>query len=227
MKTLTTGILLALGLSILIGCHSRAVVQEASLRPMPQSYRGVLPCADCSGIETTLFLDTDGTFVLTEHYQSSRPGTDTFSEYGLWARTADKLVLTRNDGDKRYFRPRDNGLEVLSTDGAPIKSSLNYRLDATETPLPVTPMSMQGLYRYMAEASLFTDCFTGKTLPVVSNLTLEKQYLSLGTRDGAPALMSLEAHFALVPSVKEGQTVKSVVPDSQKIKLDASQHCPL
>lgn len=47
----------------LMGCNNRAEVdtlspaQAAELKPMPQSWRGVLPCADCEGIETSLFLE--------------------------------------------------------------------------------------------------------------------------------------------------------------------------
>ncbi|WP_227651745.1 copper resistance protein NlpE N-terminal domain-containing protein, partial [Klebsiella pneumoniae] len=42
--------------------------QAAELKPMPQSWRGVLPCADCEGIETSLFLEKDGTWVMNERY---------------------------------------------------------------------------------------------------------------------------------------------------------------
>lgn len=44
----------------LMGCNNRAEVdtlspaQAAELKPMPQSWRGVLPCADCEGIETSV-----------------------------------------------------------------------------------------------------------------------------------------------------------------------------
>ncbi len=46
----------------LIGCNNRSETQvlqpthAEELKPMQQSWRGVLPCADCEGIETSLFL---------------------------------------------------------------------------------------------------------------------------------------------------------------------------
>ncbi len=51
-----------ISLFTLMGCNNRAEVdtlsaQAAELKPMPQSWRGVLPCADCEGIETALFLE--------------------------------------------------------------------------------------------------------------------------------------------------------------------------
>ena len=49
----------ALGmLCALPGCNNRSdeplqkVGQQEKLQPMPQSWRGVVPCADCEGIET-------------------------------------------------------------------------------------------------------------------------------------------------------------------------------
>ena len=59
-----------ISLFTLMGCNNRAEVdtlspaQAAELKPMPQSWRGVLPCADCEGIETSLFLEKDGTWVM-------------------------------------------------------------------------------------------------------------------------------------------------------------------
>ena len=61
-----------------MGCNNRAEVdtlspaQAAELKPMPQSWRGVLPCADCEGIETSLFLEKDGTWVMNERYLGAR-----------------------------------------------------------------------------------------------------------------------------------------------------------
>ncbi len=56
-----------------MGCNNRAEVdtlspaQAAELKPMPQSWRGVLPCADCEGIETSV-PRKDGTWVMNERY---------------------------------------------------------------------------------------------------------------------------------------------------------------
>ena len=54
----------------LFGCNNRSETQvlqssqNEALKPMQQSWRGVLPCADCEGIETSLFLQKDGTSVI-------------------------------------------------------------------------------------------------------------------------------------------------------------------
>ncbi|MEI7307907.1 envelope stress response activation lipoprotein NlpE [Pectobacterium carotovorum] len=226
MKKLAIGVLLIAGVSGLIGCHTRSQVQEEPLKPMAQSYRGVLPCADCGGIDTSLFLEKDGTFVLREQYQTTREGNNTFASYGQWRRTADKLVLTDSTGEKRYFRPVDNSLEMLDQQGLPINSSLPRQLTATEQALPDTPMSMKGMYRYLADAATFSDCATGKTFVVASNAVLERLYLRTTVSAGEPVLVSFSAHFAVIPSMEEGQMVKAVVPNSSdKARMNARANC--
>lgn len=226
MKKLAIGVLLIAGISGLIGCHTRSQVQEEPLKPMAQSYRGVLPCADCGGIDTSLFLEKDGTFVLREQYQTTREGNNTFASYGQWRRTADKLVLTDSSGEKRYFRPVDKGLEMLDQQGLPINSSLPRQLTATEQALPNTPMSMKGMYRYLADAATFSDCATGKTFVVASNAVLERMYLRTTVSAGEPVLVSFTAHFAVIPSMEEGQMVKAVVPNSSdNARMRARANC--
>ncbi len=74
VKKIVFSVIAACSLFALFGCKpSRRVdtVQPAAmeeLKPMQQSWRGVLPCADCEGIDTSLFLEKDGTWVMNEHY---------------------------------------------------------------------------------------------------------------------------------------------------------------
>ncbi len=62
----------------LFGCNNRSETQvlqptqTEELKPMQQSWRGVLPCADCEGIETSLFLQKDGTWVMNQRYQGGK-----------------------------------------------------------------------------------------------------------------------------------------------------------
>lgn len=54
LKKMALGLLLVFVTAALIGCHTPKPVREEALQPMVQSYRGVLPCADCAGIDTSL-----------------------------------------------------------------------------------------------------------------------------------------------------------------------------
>ncbi|CGP61962.1 copper homeostasis protein CutF [Salmonella enterica subsp. enterica serovar Typhi] len=152
VRTAILSVAAACTLFALIGCNNRAEVdalqpaQAAELKPMQQSWRGVLPCADCEGIETSLFLEKDGTWVMNERYQGVREEPSSFASYGTWARTADKLVLTDSNGEKSYYRAKGNALEMLDREGNPVASQLNYTLVPVTASLPVTPMPLRGMY---------------------------------------------------------------------------------
>ncbi|MGK9174809.1 envelope stress response activation lipoprotein NlpE [Yokenella regensburgei] len=202
----------------LMGCNNRGEVQTVSppesheLKPMQQSWRGILPCADCEGVETSLFLEKDGTWVMNQGYQGAK-GAEEFASYGVWARTADKLVLTDTAGEKRYFRPRGDALEMLDREGNPIHSQLNYTLQPVKSALPATPMAMRGMYLYFADAATFTDCATGKRLPVKNS---DQLALKFNQAKGTPAqalLLEVDGHYAHTPNPDTGGPVITVVTD--------------
>lgn len=76
VKKIVFSVIAACSLFALFGCNHRAetdTVQPAAmeeLKPMQQSWRGVLPCADCEGIDTSLFPKKTGPRVMNEHYQA-------------------------------------------------------------------------------------------------------------------------------------------------------------
>lgn len=218
MKTAIFSVVAAGALAILMGCHNRAEVQalepahEEALKPMQQSWRGVLPCADCEGIETSLFLEKDGTWVMNQHYQGAK-APSSFASYGSWARTADKLVLTDTQGEKHYFRAKGEGLEMLNREGNPIESQFNYTLAPVNAALPSTPMAMRGMYFYMADAASFTDCATGKKVSVANNAQLERDYAAARGNDTKPVLLTVNGHFTLEANPDTGQSVKTLIVD--------------
>lgn len=229
MKTAIFSVVAAGALVILMGCHNRAEVQalepahEEALKPMQQSWRGVLPCADCEGIETSLFLEKDGTWVMNQHYQGAK-APSSFASYGSWARTADKLVLTDTQGEKHYFRAKGEGLEMLDREGNPIESQFNYTLAPVNAALPSTPMAMRGMYFYMADAASFTDCATGKKVSVANNAQLERDYAAARGNDTKPVLLTVNGHFTLEANPDSGEKVKMLVPD-RDARFEADKNC--
>ena len=198
--------------------------QAAELKPMPQSWRGVLPCADCEGIETSLFLEKDGTWVMNERYLGAREEPSSFASYGTWARTADKLVLTDSKGEKSYYRAKGDALEMLDREGNPIESQFNYTLEAAQSSLPMTPMTLRGMYFYMADAATFTDCATGKRFMVANNAELERSYLAARGHSEKPVLLSVEGHFTLEGNPDTGAPTKVLAPDTAG-KFYPNQDC--
>lgn len=214
----------------LFGCNNRSEVdtlapaQMAELKPMQQSFRGVIPCADCEGIETSLFLEKDGTWVMNEHYQGVDKEPSSFASYGTWARTAGKLVLTDSEGQKSWYRVKGDNLEMLDDSGNAIESPLNYTLTPVKASLPLTPMAMRGMYFYMADAAVFTDCATGKQTAVASNAQLERDYAVARGSETKPVLLVVEGHFTLEPNPDSGEMVKTLQPDAN-MKFEPGKAC--
>jgi len=226
VKKVIIAAVLALGALSLFGCHTSAMNREAPLQAMQQSFSGVVPCADCSGIETSLFLQQDGTYVLQETYLGAKDGELTFASYGSWARTADKLVLTDSKGGKRYFHPQGDNLAMLDSTGSPIVSQFNYVLKPAAQDMPKTPMTLSGMVQYSADVASFTDCATGKVFPLSSgNKTLEQGYLAARKKPQELVFVSMDGHFTVESSTGVGQNQKSLVADSN-VKFDASKACP-
>lgn len=220
MRKIIIAVSVVLGsMLVLSGCNNRAegvAVVPAEFKPMQQSYKGVLPCADCGGIETSLFLEKDGSWIMQQKYQGRGDGTATAS-WGTWARTANKLTLTATDGEKWYFHPQGDTLVMLDQEGNAIESSLNYTLKPVQQPLPAQPMPMRGMYKYIADSATFTDCVTGKRFPVVSNIALERGYRASRKPDMAPVLVVLNAHFTHEPNPDTGVMHIALVADSEGI----------
>lgn len=229
MKTVILSALAASTLFALIGCNNRAEMQvihptqSAELKPMQQSWRGVLPCADCEGIETTLFLEKDGTWVMNQRYQGAKEPSS-FATYGKWARTAEKLVLIDAQGEKTFFRAKGEGMEMLDREGNPIESQFNYTLAPVNAALPSTPMAMRGMYFYMADAAIFTDCATGKKVNVANNAQLERDYAVARGNDSKPVLLTVDGHFTLEPNPDSGEMVKTLMADKDA-KFHAGKDC--
>ena len=97
--------ILAIAVAILSGCHSTV------------RYRGILPAADCSGIEYSLSLDT-GKHIYsleTRYIDADGPGKDVrFTSYGSYeviGGSADSSkyfrLISKSDRDTIYFKKVD------------------------------------------------------------------------------------------------------------------------
>lgn len=86
-------------------------------------YQGVLPCADCQGIKTTLDLTEEFNYVMTRVYEGRDPKP--FVETGTfrWDEAGGSIILTGN-GDAVIFKVGENRLIQLDRDGKTITGAL-------------------------------------------------------------------------------------------------------
>lgn len=94
-------------------------------------YLGVLPCADCEGIKTTVYLNRDHTFKITENYLGKDKNSFVSSGTYSWNKAGNTITLkTPNSSDKRSFFVGENTLTQLDQSGNKIIGNLspNYIL---------------------------------------------------------------------------------------------------
>lgn len=86
------------------------------------TYRGVLPCADCPGIETVLTLTDDDRYVLRTRYLER--GDQVFTTQGRfdWSAAGDAITLS-GERPLRY-KVGENRLTQLALDGTPVTGAL-------------------------------------------------------------------------------------------------------
>lgn len=113
--------------------------QAASTKPaasfdrdaMAGTFAGMLPCADCPGIDETLQLDVDGHFELTDRYRARPDSTNTVR--GTWSVEANGAHLRldpekQRDVDRVFAIEANDTLAPLGMDGVRIDSPVDLTL---------------------------------------------------------------------------------------------------
>ncbi|MBI6548962.1 envelope stress response activation lipoprotein NlpE [Xenorhabdus lircayensis] len=223
--------LLTAGVFTAVGCQNNAKLQNSpslqsstvsqdKLLPTEKVFSGVVPCADCAGIETTLQLAKDGTYILNQTYLEAKSEENTFFETGLWIINGKKIVLSNQDGKKSYYQMKGENLAMLDIDGETIQSNLNYEL------AKVTPNNLVGEYSYFADSALFTECRTGKRYDASENIDLERGYSATGVEGGTPVYVEVEGYYTLRPSMEDGLFDNALI-QTGKIRFDKATSCNL
>lgn len=86
------------------------------------TYRGVLPCADCEGIETIVTLGSDGSYTSQSRYLGK--GKEIFSERGNFTWNAAGSQVTFDGSQPARYAVGENKLTRLSLDGTSITGPL-------------------------------------------------------------------------------------------------------
>lgn len=96
-------------------------------------YKGLLPCADCSGIKTELELKPDQSYELTEEYQGKGDGKETKTQGKFTFDASTNIVTLDERAEKRKFFVGDNFIEVRDiTTGEKIEGSIAEHLKLTK-----------------------------------------------------------------------------------------------
>lgn len=91
------------------------------------TYSGVLPCADCEGIETTLVIGNDGSYELISNYLTGKMDDTEFKDQGMikWNESGSSISLISTlDTEKRQFKVGENQLFYLNDEGNVVEGEL-------------------------------------------------------------------------------------------------------
>jgi uncharacterized lipoprotein NlpE involved in copper resistance len=87
-------------------------------------YKGVTPCADCEGIETSLTLSKDNSYVLTTKYLGKSTKTKEMKGTFTWNTEGNTITLNAiTDGPNQFF-VGENQLTQLDLSGKKITGAL-------------------------------------------------------------------------------------------------------
>lgn len=222
-RCLTRAMAVAAFCSVLLaGCASAP--PEPERPPLPATFTGTLPCADCPGIDYTLELLADGSFVRRADYR----GRARIDEVGRWLLSADQqvLVLRGSRGDtERFVREGDERLLRLDTEGRRIKSPHNQALQRRDDLPPLQPrLQLKGLY---SPGGDFIECSSARRLPVMDDLgaaQLESGYLAGRGAAGDPLVVEVEARIG--ERTDAGGELEPALQVLRFIALHADEQCP-
>jgi copper homeostasis protein (lipoprotein) len=198
----------------------------------PATYSGTLPCADCEGIRYTLNIWSDQVFFRRMTYLGNGEGKGTsFDDIGHWSFSADgaALVFSSKDETPEVFAIEGREmLRKLDIDGNPIESELNYTLVRQKKMDWFEPhVRLHGMYSYVADAGVFTECLSRLRLPVAheaDNASLLSSYSFARNESGEALLVSVEGR--IVNRTKVGGLGKEQVLVVEKfINLWAGESC--
>lgn len=185
---------------------------------LPQSFQGVLPCADCEGIRWHLDLWPEGGFHLTREWINGKaPLVE--ADLGRWQLEPERSVIVLHGSGEPPVQVMVTGsrqLRMLDPTGGVIVSDLNYDLKGDGTLTPATLSApLEGMFTYMADAAIFQVCTTGESVPVAMEgdfIAAQKAYGDGRSAPGAPLLMVVDGTLAVRP-VMEGPDRLSLVID--------------
>ena len=189
--------------------------RDPLLGTLPATFAGTLPCADCPGIDYQLDLYPDQVFFLRMVYQDRDVSAD---DIGRWVVSADGRILIlegSRDQSQMLAIAGPDTLRLLGADGEPIVSTLNFDLERFPQFVPIEPaLTVRGMYRYMADAGILTECLTGWQLAVVQerdNAALESAYTAARREAGDEVMVLVEGRLVLRPNPDTGVEQPAIV----------------
>ncbi|MFY0663249.1 MAG: META domain-containing protein [Natronospirillum sp.] len=190
---------------------------------LPNSYRGILPCVDCEGLDTQLDMLPDGRFWLHETNLTTHISQH---DTGTWQINANQLWLHgQNASPTIFYALNDGGWLKAGPDGLPYDSRGDYELADMGWRPQASNLHSKGMLSYVSDQAVFTDCRSGTEYPVTDNGAwddLREAYLR--TRLGPTAAVLVEGQLQYNWELTDDGP-SPVVTFSEAVELAPSSTC--
>lgn len=193
----------------------------------PNSFSGTLPCADCSGMVTTVALFSDTTFRLREEYEGKSVAP--VVSMGRWRHDGTTLTLDGVGRLQRFAVKGEDTLLLLDLGGQPIAGSTLMTLvradsmDALRDAAPYT-----GTFTFEADAPSFRECGSGQTYQVLRRgayKAVERAYTAAKLPPGSGQQIEVTARFTARPATMEGPKERDVIEFVKYVGPAANPDC--
>lgn len=189
-------------------------------------FSGTLPCADCPGIHTQLWVRPDSTFILGERYIDR--DSMAIARFGHW-HVVDGLLTIGSGPDKpEYWKPVAKGLVNVDEEGKEWQVGPKMALDRSAKAVPVPVMRMTGAYVFAEGSHSFTPCGAVQAYPLAvsgGDLGLEKLYTKRFKKKKGALYVELEATVGAAEAQEGAAKDEYVFPKRLVRVLDVSV-CP-
>lgn len=167
-----------------------------------------LPCADCPGIATKMYLKPDQTFLMEREYVGKK---STAYETGTWNHS-DSMLQLLSPTDTQQFKIESYALlHVLSADGKEItdapKPMLLHRNNVPFKPLQ--PVPVDGMFKSINDTMAIHVCSMNKDYQATlapTAMMMTAKYKQVAKQQGQPVYAKVAGHFELRPSLNDTTT---------------------
>jgi copper homeostasis protein (lipoprotein) len=194
----------------------------------PASYRGPLPCPDCTALRTTVALWPDSVYRLQQVAEGK--STEATVSMGRWRVDDGMLSLETDTGIPVLFR-RVGGdtLQPLDPQGKPVAAApgqVLVRTDSMDALRETAPYT--GTFSYEADAPTFRECGSGQTYPVLQKgeyRALERAFRAAKLPPGSGQQVMVSGRFLPRPADMEGPRDRDVLEVLKYIGPGANPDC--
>lgn len=171
------------------------------------TYKGVLPCADCGGIETTVVLNENNTYNIKTKYIDK--GDKVFEEKGTftWDQSGNKIVLNEKENTPTYYQVGENTLTQLDIEGKKVTGVLAEHYVLSKQPSSTTIEGTQQTNQPTVnlDERIETQTVIKKGNPAVGKYTLAETKWKLKELNGKQVVQKDKKDYFIKMNSKDGR----------------------